>query len=379
MKNNIIMKTELVKVSDNTDNSAVEKAVKLLSDGKVIAFPTETVYGVGARADISEGWELLTKIKQRPANKPFTLHLGHKGDISCYVPFLQKNYKRLINKLLPGPLTIVFELSEAQLSEIRSRFSSEVFSNLYFDNSIGVRVPDNEIAAALLSTAGGPVVASSANPAGEPPACNAESVQQYLDGQISLTIDNGPTKIQKASTVIKISDSNLEMLREGIFDKELIYKALNMNILFVCTGNTCRSPMAYGFGRSTLAKKLDCSIDQLEEKGYYIESAGVMAMDGSFASDNAIAACKEYGVDINQHRSKLITEDMVRNADHILVMSEGHRRSLLDIAPYAAEKTSLLSPSGVSDPFGMDQKTYNKCAKQIKDAVEHFINELGIE
>ncbi len=374
------MHTEMITVSNTGEMAkAISRAVELLGQGRTVVFPTETVYGVGARADLSVGWEELTRIKQRPADKPFTSHVGNIEEIFRLVPLLNAREKRFINKSLPGPLTIVFDLSEEQIEAIKSATDAELFSRLYFDNSIGIRLPDDQLAMELLTQAGGPVVASSANPAGMPPAFNAEMAAKYLNDQVSLIIDSGPARIQKPSTVVRVSNEKFEILREGIIDSRMIHKLRNTSILFVCTGNTCRSPMAEGFGRSSIAKKLDCGIDQLKENGYHIASAGVMAIDGIKASQESVNACEAFGIDISSHKSRLLTLEMIDDADHILVMSQRHYESIVSIAPEAAGKVRLLAEDGIADPYCQPQGVYDKCARQIKEAVDVFIEELGLD
>ena len=374
------METKTLKLDNqaNPDN-AIKTGIELLAKGQVVAFPTETVYGVAARADIDRGWDSLTAVKQRPLNKPFTSHVGQIKEIYQLVPLLSERHKLFIKKTLPGPLTIVFELNDKQIVAIKEKISEKLFNRLYFNNSIGIRLPGDKVARTLLSQAGGPIVASSANSAGMAPAYTAEQTADYLNEKISLILDNGPSRIQKPSTVVKISNNDIEIIREGIIDKRMINKALEIKILFVCTGNTCRSPMAEGFGRSMIAKKIDCSIDQLHKKGYHIGSAGVMAIDGYPASSEAVLACKSFSVDINNHRSRLLSEDMIKDADYILAMSPGHYRSIVSLVPNAAEKTELLAPEGVDDPFGRAQNVYDSCARQINNAVEKFVNKLGLD
>ena len=374
------MKTEICEITDISQfNSVIEYAHKLLSEGKIVVFPTETVYGVAARADIDSGWNKLTEIKQRPENKPFTIHVGNKNDIYSFVPNISFFEKKIVKKFLPGPLTLVFSLDDEQIQIAKQYFTPALFERLYFDNSIGIRLPDEKLALPFLSNSEGPIVASSANPAGMPPAYTADKAKQYLDGKVDLIIDNGPSRIQKPSTIIKLSNNHYDILRQGVIDNRMIEKALKMNILFVCTGNTCRSPMAEGFGRSIAAKKNQCNIDQLKKNGYHISSAGVMAIDGHPASPEAVVACQSRGVDISGHRSKLISREMINSADYILAMSEAHYNTILSIAPDAAAKTRMLDPKGIADPIGNTQDIYDKCAQQIHDAIESFFDNLESE
>ena len=374
------MKTEIRKITDNSQiNSVIEYANNLFSEGKIVVFPTETVYGVAARADVDLGWDTLTELKQRPADKPFTLHIGKKSDAYRLVPNMSHIEKLFVKKFLPGPVTLIFQLDDNQLAKARQELGDALFERLYFNNSIGIRFPEEKLAIPLLASSEGPIVASSANPAGQNPAYTADQAVKYLDGKVDLIIDGGPARIQKPSTIIKIEKNHYDILRQGVIDKRMIDKGLKMNILFICTGNTCRSPMAEGFGRSIAAKKMECNIDQLTENGYHISSAGVMAMDGHPASPEAVIACRSRGVDISEHKSRLISREMINNADYILAMSEAHYNTILSIAPDAAAKTAMLDERGVADPIGNTQDIYDKCAGQIHDAIERFFNKIESE
>ncbi|NBW96901.1 MAG: low molecular weight protein arginine phosphatase [Planctomycetia bacterium] len=146
-------------------------------------------------------------------------------------------------------------------------------------------------------------------------------------------------------------------------------------VLFVCTGNTCRSPMAETIFRQLVAERLGCRPDQVEQRGVVVASAGIAAWGGGAASSGAIEAMREIGADLSAHESQPVTESLVRQADVIWTMTAAHRAAVLAQFPEAGGRTAVLSPDrlDVLDPIGGPVATYRKCAEQIR---QHLIARL---
>ncbi len=373
------METKVVKVNPKkVDSAKIKEAVALLDAGGLVAFPTDTVYGIACRVK-SDYLAKLNKLKGRDPEKHYSLHIGKKSDIRKYVPTVGLKAKKLVEKAWPGPLTIVFELDQKDIDKQQKKLEKEVFENLYKDNSIGIRCPDNAIASMLLQETSNPVVAPSANITGQRPAVEPEEVLVQFSGQIQMLLDGGPCKYEKNSTVVKMGKEGLEILRHGVYSQAELEAMSEIKFLFVCTGNICRSPMAVGILRKFLAKKLNCDVDQLEKMGYKVFSAGILGTDGSPASEKATAACAAKGIDIKAHKSQALSRQLIEESDFIYVMGKAHCEQIVALSPKSAKRCLLLAENEeIPDPIGQSQEYYNNCAELIEKAVKKRISEFTL-
>ena len=150
------------------------------------------------------------------------------------------------------------------------------------------------------------------------------------------------------------------------------------SILFICTGNTCRSPLAEVLCKRQLAQVLDCRPSELPERGYLIQSAGLAAAYDHPATPEAVVVAQELGADLSQHRSQPITESMVLQATNIFVMTRSQLLLLVDYFPEKGQVTRTLSPTGddLDDPIGCDLPVYRECARAILLAVDTLLPAL---
>jgi tRNA threonylcarbamoyl adenosine modification protein (Sua5/YciO/YrdC/YwlC family) len=332
-----------------------------------VAFPTETVYGVGARADNADALARLRELKDRPA-RPFSVHLGSVQDVGRYVASIPRDARRLMDRAWPGPVTLLLNAGGALAEE--SLQAAGLYEVLCHDDVIALRLVDLEPMRRMLADAGGPVVATSANHAGRPSALRGDDVRASLDGQIDLLIDAGPTRCGGDSTIVRVGDGGWKILRKGVVSSGQIRNWLRRRYVFVCTGNTCRSPIAAGLARQEIAQSLGCTVRGLRRKGVDIQSAGLVTFGGSPVAPEAALAAAEHGVDLSNHRSQRLTDELICSADMIFCMAESHVAEILRRVPQAKSKVQRLNPDqDIPDPIGGGQAVYRETANRIADAL----------
>ncbi len=205
------MKTEIYAPSEEN----LEKCAQLLRDGEIVAFPTETVYGLGGNALNPDSVKKIYTAKGRPSDNPLIVHIAKKEDAYALSTFVPKAAEIIIERFMPGPVTVVLPKKEIVPSVVTGGL-----------NTVALRLPENEIARRLIEKAGCPVCAPSANTSTRPSPTTAKHVYDDLNGKIAAIIDGGECSVGVESTVIGFDGEKPRLLRAGGMPIEELEKAI---------------------------------------------------------------------------------------------------------------------------------------------------------
>lgn len=356
----------------------VHQVVQVLAEGRVAALPTETVYGLAASALDEAAVERVQRIKGRRADHALTLAIKSAEEARDYVPDMSPLAQRLARRCWPGPVTLVFD--DAHPESLVRRLPVGVQRAVAPKKTLGLRVPGHRLVLDVMDMLAGPLVLTSANSSGAQDALTAAEVLRSLGRKVDLVLDDGPCRFGQPSSVVHVRQKGLEVLRAGVVPEKTFRRLASLMILMVCTGNTCRSPLAEVLARQILARRLNCGVGELEDRGVIVVSAGVAAVPGGRASAHAVQAAAELGLDLTGHVSQPLDSFLVRQADVIYTMTQAHREAILAQWPEAAERTYLLSAEGVdiADPVGGQLERYRECAQQINNALSQRLRDLEL-
>jgi protein-tyrosine phosphatase len=347
--------------------AALRRLVAAVRAGRLVVLPTDSGYCCAASGLAEEAVESLREFAGLPL-----LAVRSAAEARDWAPQLGGATLRLLRRVWPGPLTLAVPNGQQGLS---TRLPSSVRDYLHAAGPLSLRQHSHPLVRALLSRLPAPLLVAPL-PAQEPgPTAEA---RPSLEDRVSLVIDAGPCPSAPEATVIQPAGEGWQILRPGaISEQELCHQSACL-IVFVCTGNTCRSPLAEALCKKRLADRLGCSVNELPQRGFVVLSAGLSAMMGGEAAPEAVEVAHSYGADLADHHSRPLTAELASQADYLLVMTQGHLRSLQATFSRSGVAPRLLDPAGadIADPIGCEHAVYEECGRDIWRHLDALLDQL---
>lgn len=385
----------------------VHRSVQALVEGNVIGLPCETVYGVVASSLCVEAVERVFRLVQdsngpsgtasatnaNPTPGQIALCVRSTEAVGDFLVPRTKLVGRLSERCFPGPLMLISECSpeESALGRLPPRVqailresacggggtSSPASQSAAEKFSVAVRVSHHRLLSHIHRYLSAPLIWGEFSVSGSPPLTTAAGLDEHLSqiaakSPLPLLLDDGLSRYGGVGTVVRSSGNSWQILREGVIQRAAMNQFVKPVIAIVCTGNTCRSPMAETLLRDLLHKRFG------REDVARVISAGVAASRGNGASPQSVEVMGRLGLDLTGHASQPLDDPVMSMADLVLTMTRRHCDAILAAWPDRKDRVFTLRRDGgdITDPVGMPVDVYEQCADQIRGELEKWIDAL---
>jgi protein-tyrosine phosphatase len=342
----------------------LDRLTEILQGGGIAIIPTDTVYGLIGKAFDADVFKKLDMVKGE-RRLPYATAFESLESIEDWFGGLGFRARRMAHSLLPGPITLV--MNSAGKIPLRFRHRSA---------GIGVRLSTDKLLPELSQRLNSPIWATSANRSGDTTPGDFRTINPGLIQQVDFAIDAGPTTFHDASTVIDLRENEYKIVRKGPWanraEASLQRSGQPLQVLLLCSGNICRSPIA--------AFLLQHELGPVETSLVSVSSAGLDALPQLPATKEMVDIAAGWGIDLSTHEARQATLDLLRQADIILTATPRHHSRVIQMEPKATRKTFLMGDSvgveSITDPYQLGAAAYQESAELIRRAMKGWAERI---